>query len=436
MYRYAMERLKAWKNSESRKPLMIRGARQVGKTWLMKEFARIAYTDSVYINFENNPQMESLFSSDYNIPRLVEGFEIYVGKKIDPYNTLLIFDEVQQVPKALSSLKYFAENAGQYHILCAGSLLGVALHSGTSFPVGNVDFLDLFPLSFFEFLEAMGKGRFVDILAKGDYGMACTFKSDLINLLKHYYFIGGMPEVVSSFVERHNFTEVREIQKRILNAYEQDFSKHAPHEAVPRIQMLWNSVPSQLSKENRKFVYGQVREGSRAKDYELALFWLVDCGLLHKVHRVNSPHLPLCAYEDLKSFKLYMVDVGLLSCMTGLHERTILEGSKLFTEFKGALTEQYVLQQLKTLPGIGTWYWTNERSSAEIDFLLDTGSDVIPLEVKAEINLQAKSLKVFRERFSPRLSLRSAMTDYKIEEGLINLPLYAIETVTRLIQNS
>ncbi len=427
MYRAALEQLKKWKAKTRRKPLIIRGARQVGKTWLMKEFGKSEYASVVYINFDNNERMKALFEGGLEVERLVTGLELYAGHKIDPDNTLLIFDEVQEAPKALSSLKYFNEDAPQYQIICAGSLLGVALHQGTSFPVGKVEFLDLYPLSFFEFIMAMGKERYVELLRKGDFDMATVFKQDYVDLLKHYYYVGGMPEAVQAFADNRDFNEAREIQQRILAAYEQDFSKHAPNEVVPRIRMLWNSIPAQLAKENKKFIYGLVKEGARAKEYELAMLWLTDCGLVHKVHRVSAPSLPLKAYEDLKAFKLFLVDVGLLSCMVDLRQDILLGGNELFKEFKGALTEQYVLQQLKTVKGLNVYYWTADRATAEVDFVIDTGSDVIPVEVKAEQNLQAKSLKVYREKFQPKLSIRTSMADYKREDWLLNLPLWAVE---------
>ena len=429
MYRFAIEQLQKWKVKKHRKPLIIRGARQVGKTWLMKEFGAVSYEQVVYVNFDNNERMKNLFDGNLEISRLITGLELYAGHKIDPDRTLLIFDEVQEVPKALTSLKYFNEDAPQYQIVCAGSLLGVALHPGTSFPVGKVEFLDLYPLSFFEFMSAMGKGQYVDLLQKGDFGMAAAFKQDYIDLLKHYYYVGGMPEAVQSFADDKDFNEVREIQRRILDAYEQDFSKHAPHDAIPRIRMLWNSIPAQLTKENKKFIYGLIKEGARAKEYELALLWLTDCGLVHKVHRVTVPGLPLRAYEDLKAFKLFFVDVGLLSCMVGLRQDVLLDRNALFKEFKGALTEQYVLQQLKAVKGLNVYYWTAERGTAEVDFVVDNGSDVIPVEVKAEVNLQAKSLKVYREKFHPKLSIRNSMADYRKDDWLLNLPLWATETI-------
>ena len=432
MYRYAIEELKKWKSRKNRKPMILEGARQVGKTWLMKEFGATEFEDVAYINFDSNSQMRELFAGDLAVERIITGLELYVGKKINAEKTLLIFDEVQEVPRALSVLKYFFEDAPEYHIVCAGSLLGIALHEGTSFPVGKVEFMKLYPLSFKEFLLATGKERFVRALEAHDFGLITSFKQTYIEALKQYYYIGGMPEVVAAFAENSDFNEVREIQQRILNAYEQDFSKHAPNNIVPKIRMVWNNIPSQLAKENRKFIYGLIREGARAKDFETAIMWLADCGLVYQVYRVTSPGLPLKAYADMKAFKLFLLDVGLLSCMTGLRQKTLLEGGEVFKEFKGALTEQYVMQELATKKGIGVYYYTNERSSAEVDFLVDDGEDVIPVEVKAETNLMAKSLKYYTEKYSPRISVRSSMADYREEGSLLNLPLYAISELKEM----
>lgn len=429
MYRFAFEQLKRWKNKDNKKPLLIRGARQVGKTWLMKYFGHNEYEDFVYINFDSNQQMVDLFSQDMRVERIITGLELYSGQKIIADKTLLIFDEVQEVPQALTSLKYFNEGAPEYQIVCAGSLLGVALHKDTSFPVGKVEFLDLYPMSFFEFLIAMGKSQFVDVLRKRDYELAGTFKQEYTEFLKYYYYVGGMPEAVAIFAESRDFAAARQVQRGILAAYEQDFSKHIPNEVVPRIRMLWNSIPSQLSRENKKFIYGLVREGARAREYEVALLWLIDCGFVHKINRVSKPGLPLKSYEDLRSFKLFMLDVGLLACMSRLDQRILLSGHQLFEEFKGALTEQYVLQQLKTLEQLDIYYWTNDRGSAEIDFLLDDGRHVIPLEVKAEVNLKAKSLRTFYDKYQPDLAVRTSMAGYKQEKWLKNLPLWAIETI-------
>ena len=433
MYRCAIENLKKWKESKYRKPLIIEGARQVGKTWLMKEFGRLYYRDTVYINFDSNTRMSELFASDLQTDRIIMGLKLESGKKINPENTLLIFDEVQEVPRALTSLKYFCEDSPEYHIICAVSLLGIALHRGTSFPVGKVDFLKLYPLSYKEFLMAIDLERFANLLGTHDFEMITSFRQTYIDTLKQYYFVGGMPEAVLRFSENRDFNEVRDIQMRILTAYEQDFSKHAPNEIVPKIRMVWNSIPSQLAKENKKFIYGLIREGARAKDYETAIIWLADCGLIHKTSRINMPLLPLKAYEDMKAFKLFMVDVGLLGCLTGLKQSTLLDGNDLFREFKGALTEQYVMQQLAAISGLNVYYYTNDRGSCEVDFVIDNGELIIPIEVKAEINLKAKSLKTYCEKFHPSVAVRTAMTDYKEEKWLINLPLYAVDELGTLI---
>jgi len=426
MYRKAIAILNKWKISKNRKPLIIRGARQVGKTWLMKEFGTTEYDEMLYINFDHNQDMESLFQGDLDTYRIVTGLELFYGKKINPATTLLVFDEIQEVPNALASLKYFNENAPEYQIICAGSLLGVALHPGTSFPVGKVDFVDLYPLNFEEFLMAMGYKQYAELLQNKDYKMATNFSTKFIEMLRYYYFVGGMPEVVRGFSSDRDFNEARKVQKRILQAYEQDFSKHAPTEVVPRIRMLWNSIPVQLSKENKKFIYGLIKEGARAKEYEMALLWLQDCGLVHKVSRVNTPNLPLKAYEDLKAFKLFILDIGLLSCMSSLRQKTVIEGNRLFVEFKGALTEQYVLQQLMTKEDYNIFYWSNERGTNEIDFLVDDGNDLVPVEVKAEENLTAKSLKAFCEKYHPEKAVRTSMSGYREEEWMTNLPLYCI----------
>ena len=427
MYRTAIEKMKKWKDSRFRKPLIIEGARQVGKTWLMKEFGRQFYQQTVYINFDSNKQMKDLFTSSLDIEKIIMGLEIYSDMSISPENTLIIFDEVQEVPEALKSLKYFYENAPQYHIMCAGSLLGIALHNGTSFPVGKVDFLRLYPLSFDEFLLGTGNENLYKLMKSKNYDLINSFSEQFSYFLKQYYYIGGMPEAVMRFSESKNFDEVREVQKRILQAYEQDFSKHAPKDIVPKIRMVWNSIPSQLAKENKKFIYGLVREGGRAKDFETAIMWLNDCGLIHKVSRITTPHLPLKAYEDLKAFKLFLLDVGLLNCMTGISKHILLDGNDIFKEFKGSVTEQYVFQQLRTVSDYGIYYYTNDRNSCEIDLLVDDGEKVIPVEVKAEENLRAKSLKMYREKYAPAVCVRTSMTNYRNENnGLINLPLYCI----------
>ncbi len=427
-----MQTLISWKNDPERKPLLIRGARQVGKTWLIREFGKKEYGETVYINFESAKTLQSVFKEDYSIERIIKVLEIHSGMKIVPGSTLIIFDEIQEAPGGITSLKYFAEDAEEYHLIAAGSLLGVATHKHTSFPVGKVAFLDLHPMSFKEYLLATGNTPLLELIENQDWAMMKTFREKFIHLLRQYYFTGGMPEAVLSYSNHNDFQEVREIQKRILNAYEQDFSKHAPPEIVPRIRMIWNSIPSQLARENKKFIYGAVKSGSRAKDYELALEWLVDCGLVDKIYRVSKPGITLKAYEDLSAFKLFIHDVGLLSAMSDLDVRTLIEGNAIFSEFKGALTEQYVLQQLKTKKETVIKYWSAERASAEIDFLIQHKGRIIPLEVKAEENLKAKSLKSYYQKFSPPVSIRTSMSDFRNEGWLTNLPLYAIGEITSL----
>ncbi len=425
MYRLKIKDLISWKNKKSRKPLIIRGARQVGKTWLMKNFAKTEYKDYVYINFENDIKLKTLFELDYDVERIIKGIELFTDKKIDEENTLLIFDEIQAASKALTALKYFAENSN-YHIICAGSLLGIAMHKAISFPVGKVEFIDLHPLSFSEFLLAIGKEKYLQLIMDKDFSMLSIFKDDLEMLLKCYYYIGGMPEVVADYIKNEDFASAREIQKQILIGYEQDFSKHAPNNIVPKIRALWNSIPTQLAKENKKFIYGLIKTGARAKEYEIALMWLIDCGLVHKVHSAKEPRIPLSMYEDTKAFKLFIHDVGLMSCMANLSPKIILNKNEIFKEFKGALTEQYVLMQLIANTDIPIYYWTNNKGSAEIDFLIQADDKIIPIEVKAEKNLKAKSLKVFQQKYQPEISIRTAMLDYKNEEWLLNIPLWSI----------
>ena len=434
MFRSAMYDLVKWKNNRNRKPLLIRGARQVGKTWLMKEFGKRHYEKYAYINFENNERMKGLFGSDFDLERIITALQIETGVTIDAGNTLIIFDEVQEVPQALTSLKYFYENAPKYHIIAAGSLLGVALHPGTSFPVGKVEFMNLYPLDFLEFISARGKDELVKLLESKDFDLITNFKGKYIDLLKQYYYIGGMPEVVASFIEENDYSKVREIQKRILLAYEQDFSKHAPNEVVPRIRMLWLSIPAQLAKENRKFIYGLIRQGARAREYELAMTWLIDCGLLCKVGRVSKPGMPLIAYQDFNAFKLFLLDVGLLGAMSDLDIKSLLEGNKIFEEFKGALTEQYVLQQLVATKKIIPYYWSAARGSAEVDFLFQSDSDIVPLEVKAAENLQAKSLKSYYQKYEPKYAIRTSMSNYRQEKWLTNVPLYAVNILLGILQ--
>ncbi|OQA21531.1 MAG: hypothetical protein BWY60_00626 [Actinobacteria bacterium ADurb.Bin346] len=435
MYRIEIKDLIEWKNSSNRKPLILKGARQVGKTWLLKEFGKTQFKKFAYINFEDNERMKNLFSTDYDIKRIITGLQIESGTDIDSSNTLIIFDEVQEVPRALTSLKYFCENAPQYFIAAAGSLLGIALHPETSFPVGKVEFYSLYPLSFIEFAALVEDTNIVKPLKDFDTVLFTSFKSKYIDLLKQYYFVGGMPEAVNKFIEKKDYAAVQKIHKNLLLSYEQDFSKHAPGEIVPRIRQLWHSISAQLAKENRKFIFSLVKKGSRAKDFEIAMQWLLDAGLIYKINRVSKPGIPLSAYQDTSAFKLYMLDIGLLSAISGLELKTLLEGSRIFEEFKGALTEQFVLQQLISSKIIEPFYWSSEKGSSEVDFVFQIASEVFPLEVKASENLQAKSLKSYYQKYMPKHSLRTSMSDFRKEEWLVNLPLYLINMLCDFLKN-
>ncbi len=431
MERKAIDELKRWKNSPSRKPLIVRGARQVGKTWLIREFGRQEYARVAYVNFESSKMLQTLFVENFDIKRILTAVEIETGVSIREADTLIVFDEIQEAERGITSLKYFCENAPQYHLIAAGSLLGVALHEQTFFPVGKVEFLNLFPLSFGEFLLAAGQKPLHDLLQSKDWELLRVFKDKLIHFLRQYYYVGGMPEVVASFAEKNDFNEVRTIQKQILAAYEQDFSKHAPNEIVPRIRMLWNAIPAQLAKENKKFIYGAVKPGARAKEYELALTWLTDCGLVHKISRVSKPGIPLIAYQDQQAFKLFLVDTGLLAAMGEIDARTLLDGNRVFEEFKGSLTEQFVLQQLRPIAGMVVGYWSSDTAKAELAFLLQYGGEVIPVEVKAEENLHAKSLRSYCQKYQPQTAIRTSLADYRREEWLTNIPLYALSSYFR-----
>lgn len=425
MERNLFKDLKRWKNKKNRKPLIIQGARQVGKTWIMKEFGNRYYKNMVYINFDNNEVMKKVFEIDFDISRIVAAIKIENGGEFVPEDTLIIFDEIQEAPKALASLKYFYENAPQYAIMAAGSLLGVALHEGTSFPVGKVDFLRLYPMDFREFIAALGEDALAKILKDGDYELVSAYSVKYRELLKKYYYVGGMPEAVQTYIDTGDVFAVREIQRNLLTYYEEDFSKHAPKEVVPRIRMVWNSIPAQLAKENRKFIYGSLREGARAKDFELAIQWLEDAGLILRSYRISKPDIPLIAYMEMSSFKMFMLDVGLLAAKSDLSAKVLLDGSRIFEEFKGALTEQYVAQQLKA-SNRELYYYSTENSSGEIDFILQQDLECIPVEVKAGENLRAKSLRAFCAKYKPQSAIRTSMSDYRKEEWMTNVPLYML----------
>lgn len=427
MNRLLIQGMVAWKNSKNRKPLIIQGARQVGKTWLMKEFGKREFEQVVYLNFENSSRLSQLFAVDFNIERIITIIEIETNQKITPATTLLIFDEIQEVEKGLTALKYFQEQAPQYYIVAAGSLLGISLQKNNSFPVGKVDFMKLYPMSFMEFLENNGEQRLVEQVKNKNWDVINAFHEKLVYQLRLYYFIGGMPEVVANYLENKDLEIVRSLQQKIILGYENDFAKYAPNEIVPKIKLVWNTLISQLAKENRKFIYGQIKKGARAKDFEMAINWLVDAGLVLKVNRIEKPTVPLNAYADFDSFKLFLVDIGLLNAIGNLDKKILLEKNSILTEYKGALTEQFVCQQLKINADI--YYWVASNATAEIDFVFQKQNEIVPIEVKAEENLKSKSLKVFVDKFENKNAIRTSMSKFRSENWLTNIPLYAIDAI-------
>lgn len=428
MKRNAIKELYEWKENNDRKPLVILGARQVGKTWLMKEFGKEAYKKCAYVNFEDNDDLRGMFEHDFDIQRIIANLQWATDVTIDE-DTLIILDEIQEAPRGITALKYFQEKAPQYHVIAAGSLLGIAMHKNDSFPVGKVDFMHLYPLSFYEFLNAVGEKKMIDLLQAKDWTMLIMVRAKFEERLRQYYFVGGMPAAVLAFVNDGDLNKVRTIQKSIIEAYERDFSKHAPAIEVPRIRMVWHSIPSQLSKENRKFIYGMIKEGARAKDFELAIEWLKDAGLIYKVNRCKKAQLPLAAYEDFSAFKMFLSDIGLMGAMSNIPVQSLLNGNMLFSDFKGALTEQFVLQQMKTNQSLSIYYWSADNSRGEIDFLVQQEEKVIPIEVKAEENLQAKSLRMFVERNPGLKGCRFSMSPYREQDWLVNYPLYSVLTI-------
>ena len=426
MERNLLNKLLKWKEMPNRKPLIIRGARQTGKTWLMREFGKKAFKKMVYVNFENEPRFRDLFIKDYNTARIISMLELHLNEKIDAEDTLLIFDEIQAVDGGLTSLKYFCEEAPQYAIVAAGSLLGISLHANQSFPVGKVDFLDLYPMTLEEFMCAAGKKMLWDAMVAQEWDMVATFHDELLQMLRIYMYVGGMPEVVKQWVDNQDFFAVREKQQNILRSYVADFSKHIPDDQVPRVNMVWDSLPAQLAKENKKFIYGIIRDGARAKDFELAIMWLYNCGLVLKSHRVKVPSMPLKAYQDFQTFKLFMVDVGLLGAAVGLQTQMLLEGNRLFTEFKGALAEQYVMQELSAQNFDYIGYWTNERSTAEVDFVIQQKGEVVPIEVKSGENLRSRSFTQFCRTYEPKIAFKASTLPYHGGMEIVNVPLYGI----------
>ena len=428
MYRNKIKDLIEWKLKKNKKPLIFLGARQVGKTWLIQEFGRTEYRQMVYVNFEDLNAPTDIFISDFDIDRIITLLNAYSGLKITPEDTLIVFDEIQAAPRGITALKYFYEKAPQYQVIAAGSLLGLRIHPEESFPVGKVEFLTLQPLSFTEFLLAMEEPGLVELMKKREWQLITSFKSRLINYLRYYLFIGGMPEAVLRFSQNRDWNEVRNIHRNILKAYQNDFSKHAPREILPRINMVWESIPAQLAKENKKFIYGVIRQGARAKDFELAIQWLVDSGLVHKVYHVSKAALPLVAYKVLSAFKLYHNDTGLLCSMANLSAKTLLQGDDVFTEFKGALTEQFVFQQLMQNKDLAIHYFTFDNSKFEIDFIIQNENDeIIPIEVKSGENLKARSFRLFCDRFHPKTAIRASLSDFHQESWLLNVPLYDVE---------
>ncbi len=436
MKRLVYNKLLEWKNKSDkvRKPLILRGARQVGKTWILEELGRNEFESVAYINFEEHQQLTSLFDADFDTERILRSIEIASGVKLVAGKTLIIFDEIQTTERGLLSLKYLHKNAPQYHIAAAGSLLGISIRNNDSFPVGKVEFADIYPLSFEEFIMALGKDALLENLRSMEWDLITTFKDKYIDLLRLYYFIGGMPEVVSSYVESGDFALVRSLQRDLLRSYDADFAKHPPLEIIPRLKMVWNNIPSQLAKENKKFVYNSLRQGARAKDFELSIEWLKEAGVIYKVGRINNPIIPLDGFADIDAFKLFVLDVGLLGAMSGLDVKSLINGNEVFTQYKGALTEQYVLQQLLCCDDIVVKYWSADSGVAEVDFVVQLAGNVIPLEVKAEENLKAKSLKSYIAKYSPTMALRVSMSPYRKEVNLTNLPLYALCNLNKLTE--
>lgn len=425
MERSIYSSLKKWKESPTRKPLILQGARQVGKTYILKEFGAREYSEVVYINCDDNNDMQNMFV-DYDVDRIIRSMSAISGISIKPSTTLLILDEIQEVERGLASLKYFCEKAPEYHVAVAGSLLGITLHEGTSFPVGKVDMLYMYPMDFEEFLLAMGKEQLVELLRNNSWAALTPLRGMLTELLRQYYFVGGMPEAVKTYVERGDIWEVRSIHSKIIDAYRNDMSKHVPKQQVQRINMVWNSIPSQLARDNKKFIYGALRKGARANDFEIAIQWLVDSGLVHKVHRISKPVVPLKFYEDMASFKLFLLDCGLLGALSETPPEQILIGDNVFEEYKGAFTENYVLQQLKSLSRTFVYYYSNDNSTLKIDFVVQHEAHVIPIEVKAEENLRAKSLRQFVTDNSGLHGVRFSMSDYREQDWLTNVPLWAV----------
>ena len=435
MERTIMQDLIRWKSKSHRKPAILWGARQTGKTWLMKEFGKNEFANTVYISFYNNKRIADIFERDYDIHRIINALEVELHVTINIEDSLLIFDEVQNAPRVVESLKYFCEDMPELAVITAGSLLGVSIHEGVSFPVGKVDEFHLHPMSFSEFLLAMGEAKLEGYIQDPSSELIRDFSEHYRELMKEYYCIGGMPEVVSRYIENRDIDEVREIQLAILSQYEGDFGKHVSANELPRIRMVWNSLPVQLAKENKKFFFGHIKKGARRSEYEIALQWLRDSGLIHMVSQVTKPSMPLKSYVDPNSFKIYLLDVGILGALSELDINSVLHGSDIFVEFKGALTEQYVLQEM-IASGRTPYYYSGEKSTYEVDFLLQQGSDIIPIEVKSEDNLRSKSLRYFCDKYHPAKAIRFSAADYRDQDWMVNLPLWTVEGIGNALKTA
>lgn len=433
MERLLYKELLKWKESKDRKPLILKGVRQCGKTWLLKEFGKNNYDEIAYFNFEGNEGLQERFEQDLDVNRIIEELSILIGKNIKPEKTLIIFDEIQFCNKALTSLKYFYENAPEYHVVCAGSLLGIFLSKPLSFPVGKVDFLELRPMNFYEFLLANNEKMLIEYLEKHLEKLPKAFENKLQNYLKTYYIIGGMPEVIEKWIETKDIEQVEKIQDIIINSYELDFAKHAPLSDAPKLSLIWDYIPKELSKENSKFVYGHVKPGARAKDLEDALRWLISAGMCHKVNKIEKPNIPISAYVDMQSFKIYMSDVGLLRRKAKVDASIILtDNQEIYKEFKGAIAENFVLNELTSLNGDNLYYWTS-GNTAEVDFIWQLKDKIIPFEVKAGNNINSRSLSIYRQKYKPDISIKTSTKNLDIQEGIINIPLYLLWNIKNIL---
>ncbi len=425
MKRKVLSQLVEWKNRAGRKPLILNGARQVGKTYILREFGQQYYEKMAYVNCDKNEMVAKIFAQDYNMKRIILALSALLHVNIEPHNTLIVFDEIQENPVVLNSLKYFCEDAPEYHVAVAGSLLGISLHGGVSFPVGKVDMIKMYPMTFEEYLMAIGEDALTDVLASKDFSLIDSLALRFIDCLRQYYYVGGMPAVVKEFAEHGNLEEVRRIQKQILFDYQRDFSKHAPSQDVPRINMVWNSIPSQLAKENRKFVFGALKKGARASEFEMAIQWLKDAGLVYQVNRVSMPGMPLKFYAENTVFKLFVLDVGLMGAMVDAPAESVLVADTLFKEYKGAFTELFVLTQLMPFE-LPIYYFSSNDSRVEIDLVVQHGTKIVPIEVKAEENVHSKSLRTFVSKYPELKGLRLSMKPYMDQDWMTNKPLYAV----------